>query len=82
MELRRLEGEATLAELAWGIEKECNGDGGLSFGVGMSLDTATIIVIKQPHATLTIISNSNVATGQLTMAVSNLSVNVTCKIGR
>ena len=51
MELRRLEEEATLAELVWKIEMEYNDEEALTPGAAGPLDAATFLVDKRPHST-------------------------------
>ena len=51
MELRRLEEEASLAELEWKIETEYNDEGGLTAGAASPLDATTFLVDKRPHST-------------------------------
>ena len=51
MELRRLEEEASLAELEWKIEMEYNNEGGLTPSDASSLDATTFLVDRRPHST-------------------------------
>ena len=51
MELRRLEEEASLAELEWKIETEYNDDGGLTPNAASPLDATTFLVDRRPHST-------------------------------
>ena len=51
MELRRLEEEATLAELEWKIEMDNLTESKLSPVVSSALNTSTFIVNKQSHST-------------------------------
>ena len=51
MELRRLEGEATLAELKWKIEMDNLTESILLRVVSSALNTSTFIVNKQSHST-------------------------------
>ena len=51
MELRRLEEEASLAELEWKIETEYNDEGGLTAGAASPLDATTFLADKRPHST-------------------------------
>ncbi|KAL9975234.1 hypothetical protein ACROYT_G012368 [Oculina patagonica] len=51
MELRRLEEQATLAELEWKIEMEYNDEEALTPGAAGPLDAATFLVDKRPHST-------------------------------
>ena len=51
IELKRLEEEASLAELEWKIETEYNDEGGLTAGAASPLDATTFLVDKRPHST-------------------------------
>ena len=51
MEHRRLEEEASLAELEWKIEMEYNNEGGLTPSDASSLDATTFLVDRRPHST-------------------------------
>ena len=68
MELRRLEEEASLAELEWKIETEYNDEGGLTPGAASPLDTSAFRVDRRPHSTpvtskKTVTSGSNANPG-------------------
>ena len=51
IELRRLEEEASLAELEWKIETEYNDEGGLTHSAASPLDATTFLVDRRPHST-------------------------------
>ena len=51
MELRRLEEEASLAELEWKIETEYNDEGGLTPSATSPLDATTFLFDRRPHST-------------------------------
>ena len=51
MELRRLEEEASLAELEWKIETGYNDEGGLTPSAAVPLDATTFLVDRRPQST-------------------------------
>ena len=71
MELRRLEEEASLAELEWKIEPEYNDEGSQAPGPASPLDAATFLVDKRPRSTQ--VTSEKIETS---------SSNATCTFGK